>query len=170
MAYGKRVRIANAISELQRPPSFEFPAQNSNSNLPSPVYSNMQFHYAQSDGMAPMMHSRIKSQGQQSHHSFPGSTKSVLNRHKYSQSMQSSVGSAGLFTLQQEQERDSEVASPSQDVSQSGRQDSTINAITSVGLGINLNSNGVCFYHKQLTILSADNSSASSFVAFSFCK
>ncbi len=149
MAYGKRVRIANAILELRRPPSFEFPTQNRNSNLPSPVYSNMQFQYAPSDGgMAPMMHSRIKSQGQQSHHSFPGSAKSVLARHKYSQSMQSSVGSAGLFIHQQGQERDSEVASRSQDMSESGQQDSTISATTSVGLGINLNSNGVCFYYK----------------------
>jgi hypothetical protein len=170
MAYGKRARIANAILELRRPLSFEFPAQQSNSNLPSPVYSHIQFHQALTDGgMAPpMMHSRMKSQGQQSHHSFPGSGPSILSKHKYSLSMQGSVGSSAGPQQQQEEVHET-VTGPSQDMSELGQKNHITNITGHNGLGIDLAPNGVWLIPKQLNIL-ADNSIGSSFLAFALTK
>ncbi|KAF9478688.1 hypothetical protein BDN70DRAFT_879712 [Pholiota conissans] len=62
MAFGKRMRIANAITDLRRPPSVEYFDTNSASGQPSP----MQLHHPTSP------HSRTQSVSQ-SHHSFPGS-------------------------------------------------------------------------------------------------
>lgn len=150
MAYGKRVRIANAIAELRRPSSFEFPAQRHSSSLPSPVYSSSQFH---ADGsVAPMVHARMKSQSQHSHHSLPAASgASILTKHKYSQSMQSSIGSAPGFIQQRHQDPVPEVAVPSQ--VESGQQDDAISTNTSVGLGINLISNGVRNYSRAFECL-----------------
>lgn len=81
MAFGKRVRIANAIADLRRPPSIEYSDhQVSSSEHPSP----MQLQYSNT-------HSRTQSVSQ-SHHSFPGTTTTAPG-HGYSQSVQSSLGS-----------------------------------------------------------------------------
>lgn len=161
MAYGKRARIANSIAELRPSPSLELPAQQSNSHLSSPTYSHMQFLPTLSDGdVAPMMHSRMKSIGQQSHHSFPGSGKSGFSKHKYTQSLQSSVVSgAGPLPQHQQEEAHEAVTTPIQDMSGSGLQDDTT---TSVGLGIRLPSNEVRL-SSHLAKHMVDNSSASSF-------
>jgi hypothetical protein len=80
MAFGKRMRIANAINDLRRPPSIEYSDhQVSSSEQPSP----MQLQY-------PNSHSRTQS-ASQSHHSFPATT--TPQGHAYSQSVQSSLGS-----------------------------------------------------------------------------
>ncbi|KAF8204568.1 hypothetical protein BJ912DRAFT_938742 [Pholiota molesta] len=59
MAFGKRMRIANAITDLRRPPSVEYFDAHSASGQPSPMQLNH--------------HSRTQSVSQ-SHHSFPGSS------------------------------------------------------------------------------------------------
>lgn len=83
MAFGKRVRIANAIADLRRPPSIEYSDhQISSSEQASP----MQLQYSNT-------HSRTQSVSQ-SHHSFPGTTTTTTAPgHGYSQSVQSSLGS-----------------------------------------------------------------------------
>ncbi|KAF8958503.1 hypothetical protein BDZ97DRAFT_1923678 [Flammula alnicola] len=64
MAFGKRMRIANAITDLRRPPSIEYSDHHiSSSGQPSP----MQLQHN------PSTHSRTLSTSQ-SHHSYPGST------------------------------------------------------------------------------------------------
>jgi len=80
MAFGKRMRIANAITDLRRPPSIEY----SDHQAPSPDQASpMQLQYSNS-------HSRSQSVSQ-SHHSFPRTT--TPQGHAYSQSVQSSLGS-----------------------------------------------------------------------------
>lgn len=59
MAFGKRMRIANAIADLRRPPSVEYFDTHSASGQTSPMQLNQ--------------HSRTQSVSQ-SHHSFPGSS------------------------------------------------------------------------------------------------
>ncbi|KAJ3511340.1 hypothetical protein NLJ89_g4157 [Agrocybe chaxingu] len=78
MAFGKRMRIANAIADLRRPPSIEFSDHHA-SEHPSPL----QMQHSTSNTHT---HSRTQSQSH-SHHSFPGAG------HGYSQSVQSSLGS-----------------------------------------------------------------------------
>ncbi|TFK43957.1 hypothetical protein BDQ12DRAFT_719130 [Crucibulum laeve] len=107
MAFGKRMRIANAITDLRRPPSIVYSDHPETSSpfagtpvsqtqvfpqsqlFPQSQYTSSQFGYPQAQGYTPQSqtHSRTQSQSQ-SHHSFPGST-----MHNYSQSMQSSLGS-----------------------------------------------------------------------------
>ncbi|KAG6829037.1 hypothetical protein H0H87_012807 [Tephrocybe sp. NHM501043] len=77
MAFGKRMRIANAITDLRRPPSIvysehvSFPLTATSTNAPlSPTYS--QGHSSQQG------HSRHQSQAY-SHHSFPGSISGGAN-------------------------------------------------------------------------------------------
>ena len=79
MAFGKRMRIANAITDLRRPPSIIY----SDHPEPSPVTAHSP-PFAQSQSHS---HSRNQSVSQ-SHHSYPGQS-----GHAYSQSMQSSVNS-----------------------------------------------------------------------------
>lgn len=81
MAFGKRMRIANAISDLRRPPSISYsdhPDQMSPSSPVMPGLSQFQTH------------SRTQSQSH-SNHSYPGTA--TGNGHAYSQSMSSSLGS-----------------------------------------------------------------------------
>lgn len=73
MAFGKRMRIANAITDLRRPPSITY----SDRPEPSPsmmLSSNSPQYYdsPQSYSNSPKGHSRNVSQPQ-SHHSYPGS-------------------------------------------------------------------------------------------------
>jgi len=100
MAYGKRVRIANAIADLRRPPSIEYLDHHPSSEHPSPMYAHLQNQHASQFGSnqgnsSPMGHSRTVSQGQQSHHSFPGTVNTAILG--YTQSMQSSLGSPHGF-------------------------------------------------------------------------
>lgn len=90
LAYGKRIRIANAIAELRRPPSIEF-SDHFGSNNPSPLHTQSLFGGLSGAGMAPTTHSRSQSQSQ-SHHSFPASTPGTHFKHRHSQSVQSSSG------------------------------------------------------------------------------
>ena len=84
MAFGKRVRIANAIAELRRPASIH-----SSEHSPSPA--------ALTSFPTSQTHSRTQSQGQVSHHSFPGAT-SLL----YAQSVQSSLNSPMSHAFEQQ--------------------------------------------------------------------
>lgn len=77
MAFGKRMRIANAITDLRRPPSVVY-SDHPTTELPTP--SSPMYHTS----TPPRVHSRSQSQSH-SHHSFQG--------HSYSQSVQSSLGS-----------------------------------------------------------------------------
>ena len=85
MAFGKRMRIANAITDLRRPPSIEY----SDHRLsPTQPHSNSLAH----------SHSRTQSQSQ----SLPGTTPTSTVGHVHSYSMQSSLGSPGAgFGTQQ---------------------------------------------------------------------
>lgn len=69
MAFGKRMRIANAITDLRRPPSIQY-SDHQPSVEPNPP-SPSAFHLPHAHSHA-HMHSRTLSQSQQSHHSFPG--------------------------------------------------------------------------------------------------
>lgn len=91
MAFGKRMRIANAITDLRRPPSIEY----SDHQL-----SPMQLHHSNSLTQSQLQprsysHSRAQSQSQ-SHHSFPGTPPPAAVGHGHSYSMQSSFGSTGF--------------------------------------------------------------------------
>ena len=79
MAFGKRMRIANAITDLRRPPSIEY----SDHQL-----SPTQLH--QSNSLT-HSHSRTQSQSQ----SLPGTTPTTTVGHVHSYSVQSSFGSHG---------------------------------------------------------------------------
>jgi len=97
MAFGKRMRIANAIAELRRPPSIEY----SDHQL-----SPMQLHHSNSLTQSQFQsqshsHSREQSQSH-SHHSFNGTTPASTVGHTHSQSMQSSFGGP-VFSSQQQQ-------------------------------------------------------------------
>jgi len=82
MAFGKRVRIANAIAELRRPPSVEYFDNHASSGHPSP--SPLQLQHSNS-------HSRTQSQSH-SHNSYLAAINAVPPQ-GYSQSIQSSLGS-----------------------------------------------------------------------------
>ena len=99
LAYGKRIRIANAIAELRRPLSIEF-SDHYGSNNPSPLHTQSLFQGSIA-GIAPATHSRSQSQSQ-SHHSFPLTSSTGTNiKHGHSQSMQSAGGvSIGYFQPQ----------------------------------------------------------------------
>ncbi|PPR04652.1 hypothetical protein CVT24_011870 [Panaeolus cyanescens] len=104
MAFGKRMRIANAITDLRRPPSVEY-SDHQLSDQPSPL----QLHHQQQPQFAQFTQSHSRRESQRSHNSFPnspasgpGSNAGPLNvnlgyghAHKgsYSQSMNSSLGS-----------------------------------------------------------------------------
>ncbi|KXN84942.1 Protein pob1 [Leucoagaricus sp. SymC.cos] len=82
MAFGKRVRIANAINELKRPPSISY-SDSPEMTLNTPITPQSQ------------VHSRTQSQSQ-SHYSFPGSGQGQgqgPGQYVYTQSIQSSLGS-----------------------------------------------------------------------------
>ena len=80
MAFGKRMRIANAITDLRRPPSIEY----SDHQL-----SPTQLHPSNS---LTNSHSRTQSQS----HSLPGTTPSSTVGHVYSYNMQNSLGITGV--------------------------------------------------------------------------
>ncbi|KAF9534654.1 hypothetical protein CPB83DRAFT_802726 [Crepidotus variabilis] len=112
MAYGKRIRIANSIADLRRPPSFEFPVPNLSSEHPSPIHSQ---NYTSSgsgqangisNGFPSNLHSRTQSQSQQSQHSYPGTALTTTNTLAYPPSVRSSLGSpVGHGPLQQQQQQ-----------------------------------------------------------------
>ncbi|KAK0207084.1 hypothetical protein DFS33DRAFT_1318863 [Desarmillaria ectypa] len=89
MAFGKRMRIANAITDLRRPPSIIY---SDHLEQPSPMivsphlFTTSPATYAEGPSHS---HSRNQSQSQ-SHHSYPGST-------RYSHSVQSSVNGFAAF-------------------------------------------------------------------------
>ncbi|KAK0230188.1 hypothetical protein IW262DRAFT_1336895 [Armillaria fumosa] len=94
MAFGKRMRIANAITDLRRPPSIIYSDHPDQPSPPSPMivsphlFTSSPATYAEGPSHS---HSRNQSQSQ-SHHSYPGST-------RYSHSVQSSVnGFAALIS------------------------------------------------------------------------
>ncbi|KAK0443914.1 uncharacterized protein EV420DRAFT_1575367 [Desarmillaria tabescens] len=94
MAFGKRMRIANAITDLRRPPSIVYSDHPEQPSPPSPMivsphlFTTSPATYAEGPSHT---HSRNQSQSQ-SHHSYPGST-------RYSHSVQSSVnGFAALIS------------------------------------------------------------------------
>ncbi|EDR12680.1 uncharacterized protein LACBIDRAFT_292707 [Laccaria bicolor S238N-H82] len=82
MAFGKRMRIANAITDLRRPPSIVYSDHPPTTEMPSP--SSPMYNTTNTTSTPPRVHSRTQSQSH-SHHSFLG--------HNYSQSVQSSLGS-----------------------------------------------------------------------------
>ncbi|KAJ4478978.1 hypothetical protein J3R30DRAFT_2697911 [Lentinula aciculospora] len=103
MAFGKRVRIANAIAELRRPPSITYDDQPM--DVPSSPFGGPQSvqrmvnqspqlyaqspHSINSQPYSHPTHSRTQSQSQ-SHHSFPGSATSMSG-------FRDSFGSNGAF-------------------------------------------------------------------------
>jgi hypothetical protein len=146
MAYGKRIRIANAISELRRPTSFELPVPPTMSGLPSPMHTQMRFPAGLDDTaggvLDPMTHSRTQSHSQQSHHSFPAISMITQLTPGYTHSVRSSVGSrAGYGFTQQQEQSDGNVTKPIQDSSTTNQQAGS--STSAMGLGINLN--GVSF-------------------------
>lgn len=147
VAYGKRVRIANAIAELRRPTSFEFPMPPTMLEHPPHEHTQTGFQTALNDTanetLAPVAHTRTQSHSQQSHHSFPGISMSTQLTHRYTQSTHSSVGSPASygFVQQQQQQSNENGTIPSQVSSKTNQQ---AGSSTSVGLGINLSSNEVC--------------------------
>ncbi|KAF8806186.1 hypothetical protein BYT27DRAFT_7191502 [Phlegmacium glaucopus] len=96
LAFGKRMRIANAISELRRPPSIEY----SDHQL-----SPMQLHHSNSlthSQFQPQSHSHSRTQSQShSHHSFNGTIPAATVGHAHSLSMQSSSGGPVFGSPQQ---------------------------------------------------------------------
>ena len=83
MAFGKRMRIANAITDLRRPPSIEYSDHQLSDHQLSPTQPQ------HSNSLAPS-HSRTQSQSQ----SLPGMmTPATTVGHVHSYSMQSSLGS-----------------------------------------------------------------------------
>ncbi|KAJ3930426.1 MAG: hypothetical protein NXY57DRAFT_1086275 [Lentinula lateritia] len=74
LAFGKRVRIANAIAELHRPPSINYDEQVLEPGEPF-LYTQSP-HSVNSQPYSHPTHSRNQSQSQ-SHHSFPGSATSM---------------------------------------------------------------------------------------------
>jgi len=101
LAYGKRIRIANAIAELRRPPSVDL-FDHYVSNNPSPLHTQTLFQRSGSASMAPATHSRSQSQSQ-SHHSFSGTTTPGTHlKHAHSQSMQGSSSTMSVGYLQQQ--------------------------------------------------------------------
>ena len=79
MAFGKRMRIANAITDLRRPPSIE--------------YSDHQLSPTQLRHSNSFTHSHSRTQSQSL--SLPGTTPATTVGHVHSYSMQSSFGSHG---------------------------------------------------------------------------
>jgi hypothetical protein len=79
MAFGKRMRIANAITDLRRPPSIEY---SDHQSLPS------QLHHSNSPTYS---HSRTQSQSL----SLPATTPATTVTHVHPYSMQNSLGSPG---------------------------------------------------------------------------
>ena len=79
MAFGKRMRIANAITDLRRPPSIEY---SDHQLSPTQLQHSDSFTHS---------HSRTQSQSQ----SLPGMTPTTTVGHVHSYSMQSSFGSLG---------------------------------------------------------------------------
>ena len=71
MAFGKRVRIANAIADLRRPPSVEYDNQSASAS-PMNLHHTTSMHSHVSQSFQSQSHSRTQSVSQ-SHHSFPGS-------------------------------------------------------------------------------------------------
>ena len=79
MAFGKRMRIANAITDLRRPPSIEY---SDHQLSPTQLRHSNSFTHS---------HSRTQSQSQ----SLPGTTSATTVGHVHSYSVQSSFGSLG---------------------------------------------------------------------------
>ncbi|KAF8914405.1 hypothetical protein CPB84DRAFT_1811707 [Gymnopilus junonius] len=133
MAFGKRMRIANAITELRRPPSIEYSDHQTSSEHPSPIH--LQYSNA---------HSRSQSQSQ-SHHSFPGSIRPDQT-HGYSQSIHSSLGSPMAFNgngfAASQFEAVQESPSPDRSQNRSQNQNRTMcgpgMVVTAVGVGLGI--------------------------------
>ncbi|KAJ3753070.1 hypothetical protein EV360DRAFT_54086 [Lentinula raphanica] len=111
MAFGKRVRIANAIAELRRPPSITYDDQPLE-HPPSPFAASQSAQrmmnqspqlYAQSphsinsQPYSNPTHSRTQSQSQ-SHHSFPGSANSMSGFRDSFGSNGALIAAAGLLS------------------------------------------------------------------------
>ncbi|KAJ3966971.1 hypothetical protein EV361DRAFT_527412 [Lentinula raphanica] len=111
MAFGKRVRIANAIAELRRPPSITYDEQPLE-HPPSPFAASQSAQrmmnqspqlYAQSphsinsQPYSNPTHSRTQSQSQ-SHHSFPGSANSMSGFRDSFGSNGALIAAAGLLS------------------------------------------------------------------------
>lgn len=86
MAFGKRMRIANAVTDLRRPPSIEY---SDHQSLPS------QLHHSNSPTDS---HSRTQSQSL----SLPATTPVTTVGHVHSYSMQNSLGSPGAVYSNQQ--------------------------------------------------------------------
>ncbi|KAJ3740791.1 hypothetical protein DFH05DRAFT_1545582 [Lentinula detonsa] len=111
MAFGKRVRIANAIAELRRPPSITYDEQPM--ELPSSPFAGSQSvqrmmnqspqlyaqspHSINSQPYSHPTHSRTQSQSQ-SHHSFPGSATSMSGFRDSFGSNGALIAAAGLMS------------------------------------------------------------------------
>jgi hypothetical protein len=111
IAFGKRVRIANAITELRRPPSIGYDEQPM--DLPPSPYVGAQ-HSQRMTSQSPQLyaqsphsinsqpyshhtHSRTQSQSQ-SHHSFPGTTTSISGFRDSYGSNGALIAAAGLIS------------------------------------------------------------------------
>ncbi|KAF5387907.1 hypothetical protein D9615_000812 [Tricholomella constricta] len=91
MAFGKRMRIANAITDLRRPPSIVYsdhPDQRSPSLAPHSPLSPVQSHS--------QTHSRHQSQSH-SHYSYPGANASLVVPYPQSVQGTSSIGSPMMY-------------------------------------------------------------------------
>lgn len=91
MAFGKRMRIANAITDLRRPPSIIYsdqPDQLSPSSM-------MLTHHASLTPSQSLSHTHSRNQSQShSHHSYPGTAPTPT----YTHSARSSVGNPLVYT------------------------------------------------------------------------
>lgn len=91
MAFGKRMRIANAITDLRRPPSIEY---SDHQSLPS------QIHHSNSPSSPSHSHSRTQSQSLSLSGTIPATTPAAAPAantvgHVHSYSIQNSLGSPG---------------------------------------------------------------------------
>ncbi|RDB20024.1 hypothetical protein Hypma_013044 [Hypsizygus marmoreus] len=124
MAFGKRMRIANAITDLRRPPSIIYSDQPEQVS-PSLVHTPLSPSQSQSHSQ----HSRHQSQSH-SHHSFPGTG------YAYSQT-QSYIGSSAVYSNGTTYAGTSVPQSPIQEYIP-GSERSTTETEHGVGLGIRL--------------------------------
>ncbi|GLB34278.1 putative sterile alpha motif containing protein [Lyophyllum shimeji] len=98
MAFGKRMRIANAIADLRRPPSIVYSdhaAEHRSLSLGPQPHSPLSPSHSQSHSHQ-SSHSRHQSLSQ-SHHSYPGSVTGVALAHPYAQASPS-INSPMVYT------------------------------------------------------------------------
>ncbi|KAF6761909.1 hypothetical protein DFP72DRAFT_877407, partial [Ephemerocybe angulata] len=139
LAFGKRMRIANAIQELRRPPSVSSYEARNDLHTPSSIIHQ------------PLVHSRSVSQSQ-SHHSFPG-TPSYL---QHAQSVHSSLGSPMGYSMSS----NGIYGAPSEVPQMNGGglpPSATVGAVPSAaGLGIDSNGKAAKGRPSQLTLSPSD--------------